>query len=271
MPEGPELTFCSTYFNKILKNHYFTTINSFTDKPVILPEDFNCKILEINNKGKLMWFKLLYNNLNYYIHIHYGITGWLVLNKPDKYLKFELEFLHKNKKTILYMKDKRRFSKIKFLNEKEHLAALDKIGIDIFTKQFTLKYFKDIIKSKNTILAGLLLKQELFSGIGNYIKNEALYLTNLNAKIKTNELNDNQIKKLYQNILFVSYSKLYTELDEYDLRKYLNKDKINHVPKNLEIPYSFKIYNQENTPDGEKVIKIKVAGRDSYCIKSLCH
>ena len=169
------------------------------------------------------------------------------------------------------MKDKRRFSKIKFLDEKEHLLALDKIGIDIFTKQFTLKYFKDIIKSKNTILAGLLLKQELFSGIGNYIKNEALYLTNLNVKIKTNELNDNQIKKLYHNILFVSYSKLYTELDEYNLRKYLNKDKINHVPKDLEIPYSFKIYNQENTPDGEKVMKIKVAGRDSYCIKTLCH
>ena len=60
-------------------------------------------------------------------------------------------------------------------------------------------------------------------------------------------------------------------MDEYNLRKYLNKDKINHVPKDLEIPYSFKIYNQENTPDGEKVMKIKVAGRDSYCIKTLSH
>ena len=270
MPEGPELTFCSTYFNKILKNHYFKTINSFTDKPVILPDDFNCKILEINNKGKLMWFKILYNNKNHYIHVHYGITGWLVLNKPDKYLKFELEFIHNNKKNILYMKDKRRFSKIKFLNEQEHFSIIEKIGVDIFTKEFTFKYFKEIIKSKNTILAGLLLKQEFFSGIGNYIKNEALYLTNLNSKIKTNQLTDKEIKKLYESILFVSYSKLYTELDEYNLKKYLLKDKINHVPKKLEIPYYFKIYNQEKTPNGEKVIKIKVAGRDSYCTEKLC-
>ena len=116
----------------------------------------------------------------------------------------------------------------------------------------------------------MLLKQELFSGIGNYIKNEALYLTNLNAKVKTNQLTDKEIKKLYESILFVSYSKLYTELDEYNLIKYLLKCKINHVPKKLEIPYHFKIYNQELTHDGKKVIKIKVSGRDSYCTENLC-
>ena len=42
------------------------------------------------------------------------------------------------------------------------------------------------------------------------------------------------------------------------------------MPKKLEIPYEYKIYGREVTSDGKKVLKIKVAGRDTYCIKELC-
>ena len=42
------------------------------------------------------------------------------------------------------------------------------------------------------------------------------------------------------------------------------------MPKKLEIPYEYKIYGLEKTSEGHKVYKIKVAGRDSYCIKELC-
>ena len=34
--------------------------------------------------------------------------------------------------------------------------------------------------------------------------------------------------------------------------------------------YTYKIYNREYTVEGQKVFKIKVAGRDSYCIKENC-
>ena len=52
--------------------------------------------------------------------------------------------------------------------------------------------------------------------------------------------------------------------------KYLDKSKTSHMPKNLEIPYKFKIYKRETTIDGKKVYKIKVGSRDTYCIKELC-
>jgi hypothetical protein len=61
------------------------------------------------------------------------------------------------------------------------------------------------------------------------------------------------------------------ELLEYNnLTKLLNKDIKNLMPLQLEIPYIYKIYSRDITIDGKKVYKIKVAGRDSYCIKQNC-
>ena len=120
------------------------------------------------------------------------------------------------------------------------------------------------------ILAGYLLKQEYFCGIGNYIKNEVLYMGSLKAKIKTSELNEDQINKLYHNILFVAYSNLIEMLKNSNVEKYLDKSKSRFMPNKLEIPYHYKIYGRETTDDGKKVFKIKVSGRDTYCIKELC-
>ena len=97
-----------------------------------------------------------------------------------------------------------------------------------------------------------------------------MYLINLNIKIKTNKLSDYQINKLYENIKFVAYSNLLEQLNNYNLEKLLNNDIKKLIPPKLEIPYTYKIYNREFTSDGKKVFKIKVAGRDSYCIKDNC-
>lgn len=279
MPEGPEILYWKVLLEKKLANKYkFDTINSYTDKPIVIPKDWskdwNCVILGSGCKGKLLWLEVLSNDTKkkYYIHIHYGITGWLEFEKPESYIKFEfvLKNIKTNEKLYLYMEDKRRFSKIVIYDEKQHLNAINKLGIDIFESNFTLNNFSSVIKSKDAMLAPLLLKQEIFCGIGNYIKNEVMYLTKLKAKIKTSELDDTQIKELYTNILFVSYSNLVEMLKDTKILKYLDKSKSTHMPKKLEVPYEYKIYGREITSDGKKVIKIKVGGRDTYCIKELC-
>lgn len=272
MPEGPEITYFSVFLKKKLKNCQLTEIKSFTDKPVILPKDWEGKILDINNKGKLLWLHVTGKKNDFYMHIHYGITGWLTFEKPQSYIKFELVFKNEksDKNISLYMEDKRRFSKINVYTEEQHNKIINKLGIDLFSEEFTLDNFKNIIKSKNGMLAALLLKQEIFSGIGNYIKNEALYIGKLKVTIKTSELSDEQIEKLYKDILLVGYSNLVEMLTDSKILKYLDKSKLFHMPKKLEIPYVYKIYGREVTSDGKKVLKIKVAGRDTYCIKELC-
>ena len=236
------------------------------------------KILDVGCKGKLLWLYVTGKKTNYYMHIHYGITGWLTFDKPESYIKFEF-VLEKSdvkpgtesKELILYMEDKRRFSKINIYTPEQHDKIISKLGIDLFGENFTLENFKNIIGGKNMMLAALLLKQEIFCGIGNYIKNESMYITKLKAKIKTSELDSVQIEQLYNSLLFVGYSNLMEMLSDSKITKYLDRSKTIHMPKNLEIPYEYKIYGREKTSDGQKVYKIKVAGRDSYCIKELCN
>ncbi len=272
MPEGPEILYFSTFLKKKLKNYKFKDIESFSDKPIIIPDKWDGTILDTGCKGKLLWLYVSGTNTNYYMHIHYGITGWLTFDEPESYIKYKFIFsnLKSDKEITMWMEDKRRFSKITILNQEQHDKIIDKLGIDMFGEKFTLDNFKTIIQSKNTLLASFLLKQEIFCGIGNYIKNEVLYMDKLKVKIKTSELNEEQINKLYSNILFVGYSNLMEMLKNAKIEKYLDKTKSTHIPKKLEIPYKYKIYGREKTIDGKKVLKIKVGGRDTYCIKELC-
>lgn len=263
MPEGPEILYSSIAIKKYLKNYKFNVINSFSDNKVVVPTEVkkHSMIVNVDCKGKLLWLEL---ENNMYLHIHYGLTGWLVNEKPDNYIKYELSFVKNTKEKYLFMRDKRRFSKIHFVNMEDHNKEIEKLGPDIFTKDFSIKYFETIISSKNTILASFLLDQKNMAGIGNYIKNESIYLTKLNVSVKTSNLLKEQIKNLYDNILFVAYSKLMTHLTENKIIKKLPKNKSQNKPSKLEIPYEFKVYDQQITKDNKKVIKTIVGGRDSY-------
>ena len=94
MPEGPELLYFATVLKKKLDGGKITEIISNTNKPVIVPTDFDGKIKSIDCKGKLLWFIVSGKTHDYYMHIHYGITGWLTFEKPEKNIKFELNKLY---------------------------------------------------------------------------------------------------------------------------------------------------------------------------------
>lgn len=274
MPEGPEILYFSTLLNKKLVGYKFALIESFTDKPIKIPDDWENMtntIVSAGSKGKLLWLYIKGARTNYYMYIHFGITGWLHFKKPKSNIKYSFVLERDDKKIELYMEDKRRLSKIAIGLEIEHEQIIESLGIDIFEPNFTLENFRNLIWSKNMILAGFLLKQEIICGIGNYIKNESMYMGQLNAHIKTNNLTREQIEELYKNILIVAYSNLIEMLSASKIQKFLDVNKKTNIQLiKLEIPYKYKIYGRTYTETGEKVKKIKVAGRDTYCIETLC-
>ena len=272
MPEAPDILFNVLFLNQILNNCIVKQIIHNQNK-LTFPNGFNGNILNINSNGKLFWLFVKGNNSNYYIHIHFGLTGWIYLKSTNN-TRYEINLVNEHNKNInLYIDDKINLSSVKILNENEHLQIIEKLGIDIFSSNFTSELFLQKIKSKNTLLASFLLNQHIFSGIGNYIKNEVLHLSELNVKVKTNQLTNNEINILYHNILFVSYSVLMSLLKDNNINNnvinnYL--DKFINKPLNLNIPYEYVIYKRKMTKDGIKVNKIKVAGRDTYCIDKYC-
>jgi len=266
MPEGPELLFFSIFLKHKINGGQLTNIYSFTDKPIIIPNDFVGNILDIGCKGKLLWIKLSSKKPNAnYLHIHYGITGWILLTDPGSNVKFQFTIKKANKEINLYLEDRRRFSKCYIYNELDHNIIINKLGIWIFSPEFTLEVFKAQLESKNKLLASLLLDQHVFSGIGNYIKNEVMFIGKLNVHCKSSELTDKQIRELYANICFVSYSNLIELLRDAKVEKYLPVENKKYMPAKLEIPYNYKIYGLSELKSGVKVKKIKVGGRDTYC------
>ncbi len=261
MPEGPEILCITTCLK-----------DKFIGGKIKLGQDItnelseNNEIIDISCKGKLLFIKIKSDNNFYYLHIHLGLTGWVIFKNP-KNVKYGFIINKNNKDYNIFIEDKTRLSKLEIHNEEEHNKIINKLGIDIFREEFTLEKFKEVVKSKNMIFASFLLKQELFCGIGNYIKNEILYMNNLDINIKTKSLTDEQIEQLYKDILFVGYSNLIEQLRNIDLENKLPEyNKIN-MPKLLEVPYQYKIYKRKTTIDGKTIKIIKIGGRDTYYVE----
>ena len=272
MPESPEILSYVTFLQKYLDSTILTNI-LHNNKQMNLHDNYKGKIININCKGKLMWLSVSTDtkNIFYYIHIHLGLKGKILTSDID-HNNIRYEFIFSNDKKI-YIDDSINLASVKILDESEHSNALNKLGIDVFSQEFTLNNFALKFKKKKGMLAGFIMDQKNFAGMGNYIKNEILYLSNLNVKIKTNELTDEDIKNLYNNILYVAYSKLLTNLKQINLYvEDVDKNKLVNMPKNITLPYVFKVYKQktvEGKKNSEPVIKTKILNRDSYTITEL--
>ena len=145
------------------------------------------------------------------------------------------------------------------------IRMADKLGIDLYSNNLTLEYFKELIyKKKKVILCRFLFDQGNIAGIGNYIINEVLYLSKLIPEMKVSELTNNDIKKLYNNILFVGYSNLLSHLKGDNIK--IDKKDYERMPlkKNLEVPYKMKIYGRKETDKGVKVKTKKICSRKMY-------
>jgi formamidopyrimidine-DNA glycosylase len=258
MPEGPEIKFLSLWLNNQLKGKTLKEIKEIDgDDELKVPK--KSKVMEITAKGK----QLTIITKDYWVNLHMNISGW-INEKKQKHAKYKLVFSN-NKK--IYVIDPRKFSKIiikKSLEEQEKIY--EKIGIDIFSEDFTYQNFSEIIGNCKGNISYLLMNQSKIAGIGNYLRNEALYLSRIHPEKKCNTLTKNDILKLYEKIKMVAFSKLFTHLKDSEIK--ITKELDEKKPNGLSIPYYFKVYQKENDSEGRKIETKKIGGRTAFIIKS---
>jgi len=256
MPEGPEVLFMIDSLQKF-KNSYLNNIKIISGryKRHDLPNNFKLfnknlpsKINHIKCKGKFIYI-ILENE--WCIWITLGMTGHFVF---DKFKHTHYSF--NTSEGDFYIDDMRNFGTLKFNKINNNISSLKKklnsLGIDpLKKKNISYKEFKNLIKTfnSNMLIAELLLNQSFFCGLGNYLRSEILYEAKINPKLKLNQLNNNQLKRLYKYIFKIP-------LDSY-----------NHQKKYLMLhSYPFKIYKKTLTPKGEKVKKYKIDNRSVFTI-----
>ncbi len=127
-------------------------------------------------------------------------------------------------------------------------------------KDLTLEYFKNFIKKSGGVVKPVLMDQKKIAGVGNIYANDALNLAKIDPRRKGKDLNDKEIKKLYDAICDVLKLGL----------KYGGASEINYVNaigKTGSYQDHFLTYGRE----GKKcrnctgvIKKIKIAGRGTY-------
>lgn len=206
MPELPEVeTIKNELINaklvgKKIKNvdvFNFSTIAKY-DPVKFINKLEGCSILSINRKGKFIHFEL--NEEHLFIHLR--MTGkFLISSKainPGKHERVRITF---EDGTRLCYHDTRKFGRWYLVKEENMITS--SIGIEPLSSEFTLFYFKQLLKGKKTRLKPFLLDQKKIAGLGNIYVDEALWEAKLHPETTINHLTLKQITALHQAIIKV--------------------------------------------------------------------
>jgi formamidopyrimidine-DNA glycosylase len=273
MPEGPEVRRTTERLRQRLAGSHLQKITVedqdwFTKQVRDDVQDLmsavangNTRIDNVECKGKFIWFTISDGSEVYRIHHTLGMSGtWRLPGRGDK--KHRRLAFHTDNGEITYV-DYRKFGTFKiFKNNKDALdLKLASLGPDILNEDVSLTTFRERIRGGHKRkglghkeITQVMMDQTVVSGIGNYIKAEALYMSKINPRAKVSNLTDSEIEDLGRNCIWVikaSYAARGATIRNYKLP---NGDTGDYK-------FEFKVYAQANDPAGYLVRREQTADK----------
>src|SRR3990170_4916103 len=223
MPELPEVETLKLGLQKYLIGHKILGIEIRVSK--IFQGDkkevIGAKVTGVKRVGKGLIIEL---NNQFCLAVHLKLAGQLVYSgKETKNVKLSKKtggdlpskyshvIFSLDDGATLYFNDLRRFGWIRVIKKDEvyDMPFFKEMGPEPFTntdlgqKKLTLEDFRAILLKSGLPIKVLLMDQKKIGGIGNIYANEALFEARINPKRKAKELNESEIKKLYEAIFKV--------------------------------------------------------------------
>lgn len=294
MPEVVEICVISHYLTTYIKDKYITNIeinggrykNGIPNLDIIF-NTLPLKIMNINTKGKLLWFELLNEKTNeiFIILNTFGLSGIWTFNKlKNSDILFEI-----NNMINLYFDDQLHYGTFKITNKKGLTKKLNELGDDLLKTQFTdLDFLKKInsLKNKNKKIINVLMEQKkngLGSGLGNYLVAEILYHAKISPHRKIIDLStedifvlSNTIKYILKlcyhtcNIGYFNYLSDYISLHKKQIEKKIFPSFHNDIIIEKNDVFKFYVYRQNVDPFGNKIKKEKILNsRNFYWVENI--
>lgn len=269
MPEGPEVRLQGHLLQKRLTNKNITLeVLSGRYTRHILKNlnkvSFPLKVQSVQVKGKLIYITFHGNEITLFITL--GMSGHFLEknNETSVYTSSKHNnIVIKYNTSVIYFHDYRNFGTFQFtLTKEEQIKKLQKIGIDLLDPKTTFEEFYHILVSKRNHkkIGEILLEQKYFSGIGNYVRSDSLYLAKVCPFTLVQNLTKEQLQNLFhwiRVVLFFHYNvklgiklKIISQKDLSILKKQGNNG-------DNYFNFDFIVYNQKTDPLGNKVIRIK--------------
>lgn len=261
MPELPEV---ETIVRQLRKRVVGKTIKRVVvkDRKVAdtkLETLVSAKILGASRKGKVIVIELdkerfLLTELRMTGHFHFYQKGTPTDQAEEKYAA-AMFFLHDG--TVLTFDEVRRFGRMRLLTKEQLHQALDRLGLDVLSKEFTLNVFQKLLeKRKKTTIKIAVMDQHLFAGVGNIYAQEALYRAKILPQRKDATLSAAEIKNLYRELLAVLH--LAVTHHGTTVENYVHIEGSGGFQKYLQV------YQREKCPKGHPLLKEYVGGRGTY-------
>lgn len=218
MPEGPSILHLRDqlmpFKNKVVKN-----AGGYGKMPTEWIK--GKKLLDVKTWGK----HLLLVFTNGTVRIHLGLFGDVLINERKKVNRsFFLEFTHGEINGYVV-----RAKKI------DHPEEVYDWRTDILSPEFDKNYVKKIVRQeKEKMIDDVLMDQDIFTGVGNIIRNEALYRAGIHPLSIVEKIPPVKLTKLIQEVL--KYARVF----------------YNHLKENG-VNKDFQVYKQEFAEDGSEV------------------
>ena len=197
MPEGPETKRMVDAISKSLVGKEIISHRFFHEELLHLNSKSQITIIDALSKSKAIILRL---DDGYSIISHNQLYGKWTFNLPKTVPKtnrqLRIEFITEKKAVRLWSATDISLYK----SEHENLHPyLKKIGPDVLDTETTSEVILRRLQNKkyqNRALGSILLDQSFISGLGNYLRSEILFFSELNHNQKSSMLNDKQNEKL---------------------------------------------------------------------------
>ena len=160
------------------------------------------------------------------VKIHLGLFGQILINERRKAnRKFYLEFA--NGEINGYV--------VRATKLEKNLKEIYDWRTDILSPSFSEKHVKELLKSQSEKEIGdVLMNQDIFSGVGNKIRNESLYLAGIHPLSITGKIPSAKITQLIKAVK--KYAKqFYNELEKTGEHTTFNVYKLDHASDGSEV------------------------------------
>jgi formamidopyrimidine-DNA glycosylase len=203
LPELPEVETIRNELLPYVKDRTITEVNLLWDGVVrgIKPEEFRRrllgqKIVSLARRGKYLIFNL---NGPEKLVGHLKLTGSLLAKEtgcePERFAR---AIICLDSGINLQLRDPRKFARL-WLTADPNLVT-GKMGPEPLTAEFSLKWFREKLNHRGTLVKPLLLDQKFIAGIGNMYADEALFDAKIHPARPTASLTANEIGRLYHAI-----------------------------------------------------------------------
>jgi formamidopyrimidine-DNA glycosylase len=134
-----------------------------------------------------------------WLGIHLGMSGELRLEKPDYVATKHDHLILVQKKQQLVFNDPRMFGAVLFADGKEEPKWWSRIAPAILSKEFTVEAVAKFLKRRaRSPIKAVLLMQEQFPGIGNWMADEVLWRAAIHPRQLAGQLDPAQVRALHR-------------------------------------------------------------------------